>query len=208
LKSERVLKAKVDAEAEAKTVKKDAVKAFVQEDKNVTKEVKDGAKNETKDSANASTNATANETKPVTEEPKEVKNVEKGDAPKYTYHTSGGTATSYEFKDVKSVPVEYGNKGPVQEKPETKPEEKVEDKNSTSDSKNSTKVGNATTEAKNTTVDVKAAVEAKKEEKTKAFVQEDKNSTNATAVDSNTTEIDIKQKPTKPKFDAYKTEIK
>jgi len=55
---------------------------------------------------------------------------------------------------------------------------------------------------------VKAAVKAKKEEKAKAFVQEDKNATNATAVDSNTTEIDIKQKPTKPKFDAYKTEIK
>jgi len=82
--------------------------------------------------------------------------VEKEDAPKYTYHTSGGAATNYEFKDVTKVPVEYGNKGPVQEKPETKPEvkeePKVEEKNATADAKN------ATTKAKNTTVDAKVAV--------------------------------------------------
>jgi len=83
--------------------------------------------------------------------------VEKEDAPKYTYHTSGGAATNYEFKDVTKVPVEYGNKGPVQEKPETKPEVKEEPK---VEEKNATKAGNATTEAKakNTTVDVKVAV--------------------------------------------------
>jgi len=81
--------------------------------------------------------------------------VEKEDAPKYTYHTSGGAATNYEFKDVTKVPVEYGNKGPVQEKPETKPEVKEEPK---VEEKNATKAGKATTEAKNTTVDAKVAV--------------------------------------------------
>lgn len=106
-------KSKTDYKAAAANSVEEGIAARAQKDKNVTKEetsdeAKDAKVEEKvpKSSDNVTKKAESKIAdpivEPVVEEPKKE---EKGEL-KYTYHTSGGAATTFEFRDVNKYPVE------------------------------------------------------------------------------------------------------